>query len=94
KDNGKPMSEPRVAFTKILEQCGIDKHDVCFHTARHSVASLLISSGQYSLYDVKAQLAHASIQSTERYAKLTPERMRQTGQGVTDLLYNQEENEK
>lgn len=91
KDNGKPMSEPRVAFARILEQCGIDKQDVCFHTARHSVASLLISSGQYSLYDVKAQLAHASIQSTERYAKLTPERMRQTGQGVTDLLYNQEE---
>ncbi|MEX4701715.1 hypothetical protein P0209_24010, partial [Escherichia coli] len=45
-------------------------------------------SWQHHLYDVKAQLAHASIQSTERYAKLTPERMRQTGQGVTDLLLN------
>ncbi|EPV4652423.1 tyrosine-type recombinase/integrase, partial [Escherichia coli] len=78
--------EPRWAYEKILAECGIDKSEVCFHTTRHSVASLLVSSGQYSLYDVKAQLAHASIQSTERYAKLTPERMRQTGQGVTDLL--------
>lgn len=86
KDNGKPISEPRWAYEKILAECGIDKSEVCFHTTRHSVASLLVSSGQYSLYDVKAQLAHASIQSTERYAKLTPERMRQTGQGVTDLL--------
>lgn len=86
KDNGKPISEPRHAYEKILTLCGIDKREVCFHTTRHSVASLLVSSGQYSLYDVKAQLAHASIQSTERYAKLTPERMRQTGQGVTDLL--------
>jgi site-specific recombinase XerD len=74
-----------VGYEKILAECGIDKSEV-FHTTRHSVASLLVSSGQYSLYDVKAQLAHASIQSTERYAKLTPERMRQTGQGVTDLL--------
>ncbi|EPC8490728.1 tyrosine-type recombinase/integrase, partial [Escherichia coli] len=88
KDNGKPISEPRWAYEKILAQCGIDKNEVCFHTTRHSVASLLVSSGQFSLYDVKAQLAHASIQSTERYAKLTPERMRQTGQGVTDLLLN------
>ncbi|CAM7668266.1 site-specific integrase [Lelliottia nimipressuralis] len=86
KDNGKPISEPRWAYKKTLTECGIDKSEVCFHTTRHSVASLLVSNGQYSLYDVKAQLAHASIQSTERYAKLTPERMRQTGQGVTDLL--------
>ncbi|EKN3392636.1 site-specific integrase [Yersinia enterocolitica] len=88
KDNGRPIAEPRWAYEKILTQCGIDKREVCFHTTRHSVASLLVSSGQYSLYDVKAQLAHASVQSTERYAKLTPERMRQTGQGVTDLLFN------
>ena len=40
-------------------------------------------SGQFSLHDVKAQLAHASIQSTERYAKLTPERMR-VRQGGSD----------
>lgn len=32
KDNGKPISEPRWAYEKILAECGIDKSEVCFHT--------------------------------------------------------------
>jgi integrase len=63
----------------------LDSRDVCFHTARHSVASALVSSGK-SLYDVKTQLGHASIVSSERYAKLTEERQRATGQAVSDLI--------
>jgi integrase len=82
---GKHISEPRWAYGVILKNAGIDSKDVCFHTARHSVASALVSAGK-SLYDVKTQLGHASIVSSERYAKLTEERQRTTGQVVSDLI--------
>ncbi len=83
---GKPIASPRCAYATVLRQAGIgDAHEVCFHTARHSVATALVSTG-HSLYDVKAQLAHSSIQSSERYAKLTPERMRKTSNDMNDLL--------
>lgn len=87
--NDKAISAPRHAFEILLKRAGIeDRENICFHTARHSVASLMVSSGKFSLYDVKAQLAHASIQSTERYAKLTKERQRETGQGISQMLSN------
>jgi len=86
KIKGKPIASPRCAYAIVLrEACISDLHEVCFHTARHSVATALVSTG-HSLYDVKAQLAHSSIQSSERYAKLTPERMRKTSNVMNDLL--------
>lgn len=86
KIKGKPIASPRCAYAVVLREAGIsDVHEVCFHTARHSVATALVSTG-HSLYDVKAQLAHSSIQSSERYAKLTPERMRKTSNDMNDLL--------
>jgi integrase len=85
--HGKPISEPRCAYERILKRAGIEKlEEVCFHTARHSVASALVSSGQYSLYDVKAQLAHVSIQSSQRYAKLTSERSRNISEGLSSMI--------
>ncbi len=71
----------------LLDKAEIeDKENICFHTARHSVASLMISSGKFNLYDVKAQLAHSSIQSSERYAKLTKARQKETGQSISEML--------
>lgn len=88
--HGKPISEPRCAYERILKKAGIENiEEVCFHTARHSVASALVSSGQYSLYDVKAQLAHVSIQSSQRYAKLTSERSRNISDGLSSIIQAQ-----
>ena len=54
KNSHKAISAPRCAFEHLLKRAGItDRHNVCFHTARHSVASLMVSSGKFSLYDVK-----------------------------------------
>lgn len=87
KGSVKPISAPRFALKQLLKKAGITDIDgICFHTARHSVATLLISSGKFNLYDVKAQLAHASIQSSQRYAKLTENRQRETGRGISSLL--------
>ncbi|MFD2839366.1 tyrosine-type recombinase/integrase [Populibacterium corticicola] len=42
------------------------------HVCRHTCASWLVQAG-VPLYEVKRQLRHASIQTTERYAHLSPE---------------------
>ncbi|MDO4626567.1 MAG: tyrosine-type recombinase/integrase [Pasteurellaceae bacterium] len=87
KNSNKPISAPRCAFEILLKQSGIqDRYNICFHTARHSVASLMVSSGKYNLYDVKSQLAHCSIQSSERYVKLAQARQQEIGQGISDML--------
>lgn len=85
--NGKPISSLRTAYRTILEGAGItDFEGVCFHTARHSVASNMISSGKFSQVHVKQQLAHRSIQSSERYIKHTPTSARNISQGFADLM--------
>jgi len=84
---GRSVSSVRKAYRYILEGAGItDFEGVCFHTARHSVASNMISSGKFSQVHVKQQLAHSSIQSSERYIKHTPTSARNISQGFSDLL--------
>lgn len=84
---GRPVSSVRTAYQTILEGAGItDFEGVCFHTARHSVASNMISSGKFSQVHVKQQLAHSSIQSSERYIKHTPTSARNISQGFADLM--------
>lgn len=84
---GEPLKDIRGAYKTILNSAGIDDLDgVCLHTARHSVASNMISSGLFSQVHVKQQLAHVSIQSSERYIKHTPESARKISQGFADLI--------
>jgi len=83
---GKPIKDCRIAFQQILRAAGIkDPEEVVLHTLRHSVASNLVSAG-HSLYDVKNQLSHESIQSTQRYAKLTVQRQRDTSEALSKLI--------
>lgn len=84
---GQHVKEVRVAYRKILEAAGItDFEDVCFHTARHSVASNMASSGKFSQLDIKQQLKHVSVQSCERYIKYSPSRERNISEGFADLI--------
>ncbi len=83
---GKPLTDCRVAYRQLLTQAGIeDASSIVFHTLRHSVASSLVSAGS-TLYDVKFQLGHSSIQSTERYSKQTAERQRNTSEKLSALV--------
>ena len=83
----RPVIDPRKSYKKILRNAGITGiEEICFHTARHSVASNMISSGQFSQVHVKQQLAHCSIMSSERYIKHTPESARNISQGFADLI--------
>ncbi|MDW7774589.1 MAG: site-specific integrase [Desulfobulbaceae bacterium] len=59
-----------------------------FHTLRHTFASWLIMSGRVSLYDLQKLLGHEDIRTTERYAHLAPDRLKESAT-VMDELRNQ-----
>jgi integrase len=85
KAKGKPIGSARKTFKKLLDRAQVNGDDACLHTLRHSVASNLVSAG-VSLRLVQEQLAHKSIISTQRYAKLTTESMRQTSETLSKLV--------
>lgn len=85
---GNHVKDVRITYRKVLVNAGItDFEGICFHTARHSVASNMISSGKFSQIHVKQQLAHESIQSSERYIKHTPSSARNISEGFSDLIH-------
>lgn len=86
---GQPLSDCRTTFRNCLLRAGIsDLEQVCFHTLRHSAASNMVSAG-FSLNDVKEQLSHQSITSSQRYAKTTSTRLIQTNDHISRLLSDQ-----
>ncbi|KZN13946.1 site-specific integrase [Marinomonas sp. TW1] len=82
----KPIYQPRHAFDVIKTQANIkNSEEVVFHTARHSVASNLISNGA-DLSSVQKLLNHKSIESTLRYAKLNEATQRKTVQSLSSMI--------
>ena len=88
----KPISEGRWAFDTIKKRAGIENpKEVVFHTARHSIASNLLSHAEQTHADIRSVqelLNHRCIQSTMRYAKLNIERKRHTSESMEALLNN------
>ena len=61
-------------FAKLADDLGLP--DVHFHDAtRHTFASWLVQGG-VGIYDVAHLLGHASVKTTQRYAHLSPEHLR------------------
>ena len=63
------------AWRCVREQLGL-KHDKEFviHALRHTCATRLVNAG-IDIYTVKEWLGHSSIQVTERYSHLSPDRL-------------------
>lgn len=82
---GQPLRSTRKTFFKLLKRAQVNSDGICQHSLRHSVASNLVSNN-VSLRLVQEQLAHKSIISTQRYAKVNTESMRQTSETLSNLF--------
>ncbi|MFT6901456.1 MAG: integrase [Colwellia sp.] len=94
----KPMSHPKKAFARVKEQAG-DLDKLRIHDLRHTFASILINSSgsttdgngnpiSVSLYDVQHLLGHHSSQTTEKYAHLASDRLRDVSSHVANFVTN------
>jgi integrase len=83
KDTDKPLNNPTKAWHRILKAANVEQCRI--HDCRHSFASMLVNEGA-SLYLVQQLLGHASSATTERYAHLSANTLRNTSQLVSNLF--------
>jgi len=67
---GKPLTDIKTAWTKLLKDAKIEKFR--WHDMRHDFASRLVMAG-VDLNTVRELLGHADLKMTLRYAHLAPE---------------------
>jgi integrase len=80
---GLPLQHLHNTWDRIRTRAGIP--DVRIHDLRHNFASLLINSGR-SLYEVQKLLGHADISTTQRYAHLAQDTLRDATELVSSRI--------
>lgn len=80
--------KPYIGFDKVWQRFK-KKHDFTFrlHSLRHTYASMVISSGDVSLYELQHLLGHRSSKLTQRYASLHPQAIKKSVD-VTDKVFD------
>ncbi len=66
----------RYSFNKLLKKVGLTD-DYCFHTCRHTFASLYMQNNG-NITDLQRILGHAKIELTMRYSHFSPQYIKQT----------------
>ena len=61
----------------ILERSGIERDGVSLHTLRHSMATLLLQSGQCSLVEIQRILGHSRLDTTAVYLHVNEGELRE-----------------
>lgn len=77
------LAPPQKAWQRIRKQAGLD--DVRLHDLRHSFASVGAASGM-SLPMIGALLGHSQAQTTERYAHLIGDPLKQAANVIGDKI--------
>ena len=80
-----PMTDLGLRWQKLRALAGLD--DVRIHDCRHSFASHAVMSG-LDLYTVGCLLGHADTGSTERYAHLADEHVREAAGRISGIVSN------
>jgi integrase len=83
---GLPFEQIYYSWDTARKKAGLD--DLRIHDLRHSFASAMVNSGM-TLYDVKEILGHANIKTTQRYAHLSNQRLREAAESVSDFYGDQ-----
>jgi site-specific recombinase XerD len=83
----RPISSPTVskAFKMAKERAKITKRGG-IHSLRHAFATHTLESGE-DIYAIKQLLGHASIASTARYLRMTPNRMKSIVPPIESLKF-------
>jgi site-specific recombinase XerD len=79
---GLPFEQIYYSWDTARKKAGLD--NLRIHDLRHSFASAMVNSGM-TLYDVKEILGHANIKTTQRYAHLSNQRLREAAESVADF---------
>ena len=82
-NEGKPRTTLRAAWTQICNAAGLA--DVRVHDLRHSYASYLVSNG-VSLHVVGKLLGHSQAQTTQRYAHVAHQSLRDASNLFGDIF--------
>ncbi len=80
----RPITNFYTTWYKIRTNAGLG--DLRIHDLRHNFASLLINAGR-SLYEVQKLLGHANITSTQRYAHLSQDTLKEATEVASLSVY-------
>lgn len=76
--NGERIKQVSTTFSRAVNDLKLNegitdrRQKVWFHTLRHTFASWLAQSGDFTLHEIQAFMRHDRIEMTERYAHLIP----------------------
>ena len=81
-NSGRPYKCIQTAWMYAKRSCG--KEQVRIHDLRHTFASVLINNGA-TIYEVQRLLGHSSVNVTQRYAHLLPNKLCETADLISRL---------
>jgi integrase len=82
---GKPFVSVFISWNSARKKAGLA--DVRMHDLRHSFASFLVNAGR-TLYEVQKILGHTQVKTTQRYAHLSQDTLRDAANAANNALGN------